>query len=428
MPADSLNPNRSAGRLALALAAALALTGAAAAAETAPPDVRVETADNLGPVFADAHGHTLYEWKGDTKAGASQCNADRYHEIIGAGSVTYFLPDYQTRPTCQEVWPPFAATETSAPVGDWSVITRTDGSRQWAYKGKALYTFVDDSRPGEVNGVGVGRFISARYPVAAPTDAPLGVVARPTAMGAVLMTGAGKALYTYRPQGVTKAACLGDCLAAWRPMLAPAISQAHGDWSIVQGAGGGQWAYRGKPLFTYAGDTRFGDLHGAAEAGWTLATLQAPLKPPSDIAVEMTVTGPVYADHDGRTVYVWTCVDEAPDKEVCDIPASSGVANWRSLCGPAATCAATWRPVIAPAGARPVGATWSIVAVDPTGARQFASADQPDALKVWAYRGRPLYTYVGDHAPGDMYGDGVRASVYWGFKRIPIGDSGNDRF
>ena len=139
----------------------------------------------------------------------------------------------------------------------------------------------------------------------------------------------------------------------------------------------------------------------------------------------MTVTGPVYADHNGKTVYVWACGDEAPDREVCDIPQSPGLAYWRSLCGPAEACAATWRPVIAPPGAKPVGTSWSIVTVDPTGAKEFASADEPNAVKAWAYRGRPVYTYVGDHAPGDMYGDGVRASYFWGFKRLPTGDVDN---
>jgi predicted lipoprotein with Yx(FWY)xxD motif len=32
------------------------------------------------------------------------------------------------------------------------VITREDGSKQWAYKGKPLYTWTKDQKPGEKTG------------------------------------------------------------------------------------------------------------------------------------------------------------------------------------------------------------------------------------------------------------------------------------
>ena len=34
-------------------------------------------------------------------------------------------------------------------------ITRDDGGKQWAYKGKPLYTFHKDEKPGDVSGDGV---------------------------------------------------------------------------------------------------------------------------------------------------------------------------------------------------------------------------------------------------------------------------------
>ena len=39
-------------------------------------------------------------------------------------------------------------------TGDWTVIVRDDGSKQWAYKGKPLYKWMDDHKPGEVDGDG----------------------------------------------------------------------------------------------------------------------------------------------------------------------------------------------------------------------------------------------------------------------------------
>ncbi len=38
--------------------------------------------------------------------------------------------------------------------GDWTIIDRTDGTKQWAYKGKPLYTFVQDKKPGDMTGDG----------------------------------------------------------------------------------------------------------------------------------------------------------------------------------------------------------------------------------------------------------------------------------
>jgi predicted lipoprotein with Yx(FWY)xxD motif len=214
-------------------------------------------------------------------------------------------------------------------------------------------------------------------------------------------------------------------------LLAPAVAanRPRGEWSIVQRADGvRQWAFQGKPLYMYVGDVRFGDLNGMDEPGWTLATLQLPLKPPAGITLEMTAAGPVLADADGKTLYLWNCVDEAPDRGICDIPASSGISHWRSLCGPAEICAATWRPLAAPPGAEPIGSTWSVIAVDSTGAKQYAAPGEPNAVMAWAYRGRPVYTYAEDKTPGDMNGHNLRASGYWGFRRLPAGDGGTDRF
>ncbi len=408
----------------------LTAVGSAMALEGLPAAVRVETSDNLGEVYADARGRTLYTFQGD-KIGVSTCNADRYHEITGAGQVTYFLPDHKTRPTCQEIWAPFTAAADSAPVGEWSVITRKDQSKQWAFQGKPLYTFIGDTRPGEINATGPGRYIAGRAPLLAPSNTPPGIVGQATVVGRVLMTGAGRALYESKSESAGKVTCHTDCLRTWDPLLAPALAadNVFKGWSIVHRPDGvRQWAFRGKPLYMYRGDVKFGELNGADEPGWSLASLQVPIKPPAGIRTEMTAAGPVLADENGKTLYLWNCVDEAPDRGICDIPASPGVSHWRSLCGPSEVCAATWRPIAAPAGAKPVGTTWSVVAIDASGSRQYAAPGDPKAVTVWAYRGRPVYTYVGDKAPGDMAGHSFRASGYWGFRKLPAGEAGNDRF
>ena len=57
---------------------------------------------------------------------------------------------------CAINWPPLAAEADSSAEGKWTVITRDDKTRQWAYVGKPLYTFKSDTKAGEVTGDGKG--------------------------------------------------------------------------------------------------------------------------------------------------------------------------------------------------------------------------------------------------------------------------------
>jgi predicted lipoprotein with Yx(FWY)xxD motif len=76
-------------------------------------------------------GMTLYVFDRDT-AGKSACNGP-----------------------CATNWPPLMATESAQPSGDYSVVAREDGMKQWAYKGKPLYTWSKDQKPGDKTGDGV---------------------------------------------------------------------------------------------------------------------------------------------------------------------------------------------------------------------------------------------------------------------------------
>ena len=86
-----------------------------------------------GTVLADAKGMTLYAFDRDTTPGKSACNGQ-----------------------CAQNWPPLMASTTDAkPMGEWIIITRDDGGEQWAYKGKPLYTWSKDQKPGDVTGDGL---------------------------------------------------------------------------------------------------------------------------------------------------------------------------------------------------------------------------------------------------------------------------------
>ena len=58
--------------------------------------------------------------------------------------------------SCAAIWPPLKATADDKPGGNYTIITRDDGSKQWAYKGKPLYLWIKDQKPGDKTGDGVG--------------------------------------------------------------------------------------------------------------------------------------------------------------------------------------------------------------------------------------------------------------------------------
>jgi predicted lipoprotein with Yx(FWY)xxD motif len=53
---------------------------------------------------------------------------------------------------CAALWPPLRAGASDSAGGDFTIITRDDGSRQWAHRGKPLYTWIKDTKPGDRTG------------------------------------------------------------------------------------------------------------------------------------------------------------------------------------------------------------------------------------------------------------------------------------
>lgn len=56
---------------------------------------------------------------------------------------------------CAVNWPPLMASNMDQGRGDYAVITRDDGKKQWALKGKPLYYWIKDTKAGDKTGDGV---------------------------------------------------------------------------------------------------------------------------------------------------------------------------------------------------------------------------------------------------------------------------------
>lgn len=108
----------------LPLALSLAFT---ACASLANPPAKMQSNMLVGP-----NGMTLYVFdKDEAGSGKSVCNGK-----------------------CAENWPPLAAADGDKGSGDFSVIARDDGKKQWTYKGKPLYFWIKDQKPGDATGEG----------------------------------------------------------------------------------------------------------------------------------------------------------------------------------------------------------------------------------------------------------------------------------
>ena len=115
-----------------------------------PPNVTTQRTSQLGIVLATAEGKSLYRRSNyifQSGGGHSLKRGDPIRPAVGR--------DLGTDPRCRkdcDKWHPFLAPADAQPWGDWTVLTRPDGKKQWAQRGFALWTYDGDKRPGEING------------------------------------------------------------------------------------------------------------------------------------------------------------------------------------------------------------------------------------------------------------------------------------
>jgi predicted lipoprotein with Yx(FWY)xxD motif len=397
-----------------------------------------------GPIYTTAEGKTLYTWPrhelrnggtADMKGAASSCDDVKTTENAGLMSpypAGLELPELATRPSCAQAWPPAIAADDAKPVGKWTLIKRHDKRLQWAYDGLVLYTSAMDREPGDTiggskihggRGGGGGDTPAYRIPIGPPADVPGQFIVQQNNNGRELMLANGTTVYTLDSDGANKSNCDEACAQQWIPVQAPEIGALNRkDWSvIVRKSGERQWAFRKKPLYTFIGDPGPDRFEGLDVAGArTIFTQPAPSWPKA-FTTQETAGGVVLADDKGHTIYIYNCGDDSMDQLACDHPDTPQEYRY-AVCGGGdpIKCAQTFPYVLARKGEVAPNKTWTIMAIDPkTGHR--AVAGESDALQVWAYRDRPVFTFIKDERPGmvkaqswgEFYGQRNGYAAFW---------------
>ena len=396
--------------------AAVAITGGAQAASkgaqdqavTTPPGITLQEVAGGGRMGVEEGASSGDKRTPGFLAGYSgKRSPDRGYWVANADGLTVYTYDKDTTPgksscvaECLAAWPAVVAPAGAKASGDWSIITRDDGAKQWAFKGKPLYTFVKEAGVGESkgNGAGGGAWHAVKLNPESFATRPYGIGIRDsrTASGYVLINNIGSVAYAYNGKGVApKTECATSvCPTRWEPIQAPNLAHPIGDFTLVDRADGmRQWAYKGKALYTFSGDLMSGDAFGtAANKDFEVAIVGQNFIPAVASISFDPGRGPMIATKAGMTLYRLDTSFHTPDGH--GLPgAQQGSPKVGRTMGTGAcdaSCLKTWKPFVA--GANDVASGhWSIMV-------------REDGTRQWAYKGFALYTYPGDKKPGDRTG------------------------
>ena len=368
-------------------------------------------------VFSDSKGLPLYSSEKDTVPGKSSCDAE-----------------------CSKTWLPAVATADARPVGLWTIITRDDGVKQWAFRGQPMYTYVDEKKtvappmaPGAVANT------NPQNPNAAPVPAAVaaaaagnnpGAEAKPktnnnnnadaaaasAAMGRQSGEGRGHevdghmvveltpALWTPMPVGITATEVrtapgqvltddkgmplyafngkITDSMSdEWKPVSASHLALPIGDFSLITRVdGSSQWAYKKQALYSFKGDLDLGDSNGRyADQRFQLVYFLKYFTPDNVVVKKDHLFGGLLSTKEGKILYVRENNNGGVDGALRNDRGKASIGEKIALTGCDAQCETVWKPLLASADAQPSG-YWTLY-------------DRPDGAKQWAYYGYALYTH-----------------------------------
>ena len=131
----------------------------------------VYTASLLALAGCAGYGHSGHEHR----AGSAMGNMPKAPQVSSAASTMFqdgmlvaangmtlytFDKDQTDSSNCYDAcavkWPPYYAMPMAQASGDFGIINRSDGRRQWTYRNKPLYFWQMDQKPGDASGDNVG--------------------------------------------------------------------------------------------------------------------------------------------------------------------------------------------------------------------------------------------------------------------------------
>lgn len=394
-----------------ALALSLALSAAAAqrveeTPASTPPDLMlVDVTKFIGNAsnqfmwrhIATREGKPLYTFNDDANAGGKPTCVD----------------------ACAKEFIPYAAPAGAVAVADWSIVTRPDGTKQWAYQNLPLYVYSGKDPRGEPAQGGLSttgaespdnfdpgsKLYSPKQGWKRAAYDPTKTIPMPAGIELTSIASAnGYAFVNSSTKMVTYTLKTPPKSDAWQPVYAPTLALPVGDFTVLRREDGtSQWAYKGKGLYNYTGDYAPDDITGITEKGAEVA-LALKHFTPKEVGVQVIPgRGPLlvtakgnmsiytisrqHLQYGGRQVrggYRYSYMDaKAVGTKGCD-------ANTE--------CSRMYKPVLAPADAKSWG-FWEVMT-------------RADGKKQWAYRGSALYTYAEDKKPGDILGNNRHVIVF----------------
>ena len=309
--------------------------------------------------------------------------------------------------SCKVAWPAFIPSEGDMPIGDFTIIDREDGNKQWAYKEMPVYFYAGDTAKSEINGDNLFDVWHIIKPEAAIIETMLveevnglGATITTTGMVHVMLRDedtmefvdetrdqSGFALYTFDSDTAGVSNCSNSCLDFWPPLLADKSDVASAPYSIITRDNGMmQWAINDMPLYFFAGDiSAESTLGDRANELWRIAR-PAPVKVDNHASKGdlLTAHGDVLASQGKTAAQLMGLTLYTFDDDTKDSGASTCFGG----------CAVTWPPLYATNPEQAFG-EYTIISRE----------EDNTTTYQWAYKGLPLYFFTGDSQVGDTNGD-----------------------
>jgi predicted lipoprotein with Yx(FWY)xxD motif len=231
------------------------------------------------------------------------------------------------------------------------------------------------------------------------------VSAADSALGSILVDGRGMTLYLLTGDSADASICTDACATAWPPLAVSGSATAGTGvdaaklGTISRPDGISQVTYNGHPLYGFVKDKAAGDVNGQGidKFGgiWYVVSPSGDAITQSmssgatgggnsagvELATADSSFGKILVDGQGMSLYLLTA--DSADQSACTD-----------------ACASAWPPL---------ASTGQVSAVSGAEASLLGTLTRPDGSTQVTYNGHPLDSFKGDHAAGDIAGQGIQS-------------------